>query len=143
VLDSSWQRIEGSLAADAVVLDVGGWANPLARADWVIDPLPRATRQRGDAAERLHPSPQLQLTTRESKMLTPEERVNALFWTGRLPGQERIFVGESSFDEHLESPIRENRERLRARIPAAPTRWQRLVWQIRNRRLSPPHGTWR
>jgi hypothetical protein len=240
VLDSSWQRIEDSLAADAVVLDVGGWAKPLARADWVIDLLPYATRQRTDAAERfseatwvardicdhdpwpfrdhqfdfatcvqtledvrdpvwvcaelsrvaragyvetpsrlqeqsysvvgplvgwshhrwlvdladggldfvhkphhLHASAQLQLTTREGEMLTPEERVNALFWTDRLPARERIFVGESSFDEYLESPIRQNRERLQARIPAPPTRRQRLVWQIRNRRLNPPHGTWR
>jgi hypothetical protein len=29
---------------NALVLDVGGWAKPLARADWVIDLLPYATR---------------------------------------------------------------------------------------------------
>ena len=29
---------------DGLVLDVGGWAKPLARADWVIDLLPYETR---------------------------------------------------------------------------------------------------
>ena len=29
---------------DALVLDVGGWASPLARADWVLDLMPHATR---------------------------------------------------------------------------------------------------
>src|SRR5215212_2730078 len=32
------------LDAEAVVLDVGGWASPLARADWVIDLMPHETR---------------------------------------------------------------------------------------------------
>ncbi len=32
------------LADDALVLDVGGWASPLSRADWVIDLMPHATR---------------------------------------------------------------------------------------------------
>jgi hypothetical protein len=33
-----------ALPGDLLVLDVGGWARPLARADWVIDLLPHATR---------------------------------------------------------------------------------------------------
>lgn len=37
------ERIAG-LAEDLVVLDVGGWAAPLWRADWVIDLLPYETR---------------------------------------------------------------------------------------------------
>ena len=32
------------LPADGLVLDVGGWAKPLARADWVLDLLPYETR---------------------------------------------------------------------------------------------------
>jgi hypothetical protein len=240
LLDSSWKRIQSSLATDASVLDVGGWASPLARADWVIDLMPYASRGDHDAGERfseatwvqrdicdrerwpfgdhqfdfavcvqtledlrdpvwvcaelsrvaragyvetpsrlleqsysvagplvgwshhrwlveiageglefvhkphhLHASPQLQLSTREGEMLAPEERVNALFWTGGLPARERVFIGDGAIDEYLESPIRQNRARLRARIPAPPTRRQRLAWQIRHRRLSPPHGTWR
>src|SRR5215210_428823 len=38
------QRIEAELAAEAVVLDVGAWASPFARADWVIDLLPYESR---------------------------------------------------------------------------------------------------
>lgn len=33
-----------TLPEHAVVLDVGGWADPLGRADWVIDVMPYATR---------------------------------------------------------------------------------------------------
>lgn len=33
-----------SLAEDALVLDVGGWARPFARADWVLDLLPYESR---------------------------------------------------------------------------------------------------
>ena len=44
VLDASRRRIEDELPPDALVLDVGGWAKPLTRADWVIDLLPYATR---------------------------------------------------------------------------------------------------
>ena len=44
MLASSLARIESELPADARVLDVGGWGRPLARADWVIDLMPHATR---------------------------------------------------------------------------------------------------
>ena len=37
MLEASVRRIEAMLPADAVVLDVGGWASPLERADWVVD----------------------------------------------------------------------------------------------------------
>jgi hypothetical protein len=37
-------RIERELPDEARVLDVGGWAAPLERADWVIDLLPHETR---------------------------------------------------------------------------------------------------
>jgi hypothetical protein len=33
-----------ALPAEGLLLDVGGWAKPLARADWVIDLMPYATR---------------------------------------------------------------------------------------------------
>jgi hypothetical protein len=49
------QRILGTLPDDAVVLDVGGWAVPFPRADWVIDLQPYETRGEwgydGDPAE--------------------------------------------------------------------------------------------
>jgi hypothetical protein len=44
MLAASVERIERDLGADDLVLDVGGWANPLARADWVIDLMPYETR---------------------------------------------------------------------------------------------------
>ena len=44
MLEASRRRILDTLPDDAVVLDVGGWAKPLPRADWVIDLLPHETR---------------------------------------------------------------------------------------------------
>jgi hypothetical protein len=44
VLPSARERIERELPADARVLDVGGWAVPLSRADHVIDLAPYETR---------------------------------------------------------------------------------------------------
>ena len=44
VLAQSKERIEQSLADTARVLDVGGWAHPWWRADWVIDLMPYETR---------------------------------------------------------------------------------------------------
>jgi len=55
------QNLLGELPDSALVLDVGGWSNPLARADWVIDLGSYATRgwyawglgsERGEARER-------------------------------------------------------------------------------------------
>jgi hypothetical protein len=44
MLESSRRRLLETLPADAVVLDVGGWADPFERADWVIDLMPYETR---------------------------------------------------------------------------------------------------
>jgi len=44
MLPASRTRILESLSDDDLVLDVGGWARPLARADWVIDLMPYETR---------------------------------------------------------------------------------------------------
>jgi Methyltransferase domain len=46
VIAASLERLERDLPADALVLDVGGWAKPLARADWVLDIEAHATRGR-------------------------------------------------------------------------------------------------
>ena len=51
MLDSAAKRIERELPDDALVLDVGGWARPFARADWVIDLMPHATRHIYGAAD--------------------------------------------------------------------------------------------
>lgn len=56
MLAESLARIESELPGDAVVLDVGGWGRPLARADWVVDLMPYETRglygRDGDGPER-------------------------------------------------------------------------------------------
>ena len=44
MLDSNERKILGLLDDRALVLDVGGWAKPFPRADWVIDVRPHATR---------------------------------------------------------------------------------------------------
>jgi hypothetical protein len=44
VLPTSRERIESMLSPSDLVLDVGGWAKPLPRADWVIDLMPYETR---------------------------------------------------------------------------------------------------
>lgn len=44
MLESARTRILEELDPGAVVLDVGGWADPLERADWVIDLMPYETR---------------------------------------------------------------------------------------------------
>jgi Methyltransferase domain len=44
MLEESRQRIVGMLGEEALVLDVGGWASPFPRADWVIDLMPHETR---------------------------------------------------------------------------------------------------
>ena len=44
MLPASRDRILASLREDALVLDVGGWGSPLARADWVLDLMPYETR---------------------------------------------------------------------------------------------------
>ena len=44
MLAANRERIEATLPPDAVVLDVGGWGSPWARADWVIDVMPYETR---------------------------------------------------------------------------------------------------
>src|SRR3954464_7543467 len=55
MLAASTTRLLDLLADDAVVLDVGGWAKPFARADWVLDLMPYETRglygyEQGDRA---------------------------------------------------------------------------------------------
>jgi hypothetical protein len=44
MLPASRERIERLLADDDLVLDVGGWASPISRADWVLDLMPYETR---------------------------------------------------------------------------------------------------
>lgn len=49
MLDAAVERIAEVVPDDALVLDVGGWAAPFNRADWVLDLMPHATRVAVDA----------------------------------------------------------------------------------------------
>lgn len=44
MLEANVDRIEALVPDEALVLDVGGWAKPFARADWVLDLMPYETR---------------------------------------------------------------------------------------------------
>ena len=44
MLEASRRALTARLGADDLVLDVGGWAKPLPRADWVLDLMPYETR---------------------------------------------------------------------------------------------------
>jgi hypothetical protein len=52
MLDSSRAQIERQLSTGDLVLDVGGWADPFERADWVIDLMPYETRSLYGERER-------------------------------------------------------------------------------------------
>jgi len=44
MLEATRERLLHTLAPDDLVLDIGGWADPFERADWVIDLMPYETR---------------------------------------------------------------------------------------------------
>ena len=44
MLEANRERTDSLLAGDDLTLDVGGWASPWERADWVIDLMPYSTR---------------------------------------------------------------------------------------------------
>ena len=59
MISASLERILAELPPEALVLDVGGWGRPLARADWVLDLMPYETRglygRDGEGPERFTP----------------------------------------------------------------------------------------
>jgi hypothetical protein len=218
MLPANRERIEAMLGGDDLVLDVGGWASPWERADWVIDLMPYATRGlygAGDpAAERfgpetwverdfcdrepwpfaddqfafavcshtledvrdpvfvcaeltrvaragylevpsrleeqswgvigpyvgwshhrwlvdvgpdriefvakphvLHANPEFFLPAGVVATLSPEERIQSLFWDGGFDYRERIFIDAEELDAHLAEPVRVHGPALRARLP--------------------------
>ena len=61
MLASSTQRIHERLSDSDVVLDIGGWADPFSRADWVMDVMPYESRglyERQGWVERRSPEPE-------------------------------------------------------------------------------------
>jgi hypothetical protein len=218
VLPANRERIEAMLDDDDLVLDVGGWASPWERADWVIDLMPYATRglygASDPAAERfgaetwverdfcdrepwpfaddqfafavcshtledvrdpvfvcaelnrvaragylevpsrleeqswgvigpyvgwshhrwlvdvvperiefvakphvLHANPAFFLPAGVAATLSPEERIQSLFWSGGFDYRERIFIDAEELDAHLAEPVRNHGTALQARLP--------------------------
>ena len=91
----------------------------------------------------VHAREDLYLTGRQAEMLTDAERVNAVFWTGRIPARERIDTDPAVLEADLARIVARHRAELAARIPPDPPWWRVLAWQIRHRRLRSPHGPWR
>jgi hypothetical protein len=231
VLPASRTRILELVAPDAEVLDVGGWAKPLARADWVIDMMPYETRglygERDPEPERfseetwvrldicarepwpfedgrfdfavcshtledvrdpiwvcselarvakagyvevpsrleeqsmdvhgpgwagwshhhwlidvdeggllfvfkphvLHADPRFHFPAWFGVALRPEERVQTLFWSNRLPAEERVFTDAPGLDDYLQSFVEHNRHLCDERRTA-----RRRIWARRPRR---------
>jgi SAM-dependent methyltransferase len=236
MLPASRERIESMLSPSDVVLDVGGWAKPLARADWVIDLMPFESRglygRLGDGPERfsserwiqrdicdrdpwpfedgqfdfvvcshtledvrdpvwvcgemqrvaragyievpsrleeqsvgvhgpwvgwshhrwlveLEPAgiefvfksgvlqgrPELTLPAELEGTLTAAERVQTMFWEGRLEARERVFIEPAELDRYLAEGVAGHRERLAERVGEAPRRTglRRALRRVRER----------
>lgn len=233
MLPANRARIEEMLEGDQLVLDVGGWAAPWSRADWVIDLMPYETRglygAPDPAAERftaeswierdicesspwpfadgqfdfvvcshtledvrdpvfvcsqlnrvakagyvevpsrieeqswgvvgphvgwshhrwlvdvgagrvdfvakphaIHGNPAFHLPAGVAATLSPEERVQELFWSGGFGYGERIFLDAAALDEYLAEPVSRAGPSLRARLPRPQLR-DRLRAGLRSR----------
>jgi hypothetical protein len=129
VLDASAARVLEQLADDALVLDVGGWASPLERADWVLDLLPYETRGLYDYDRH-----------------SARERFTANTWVQRdVCDHERWPFADGQFDfvvcsqtlEDLRDPIwvcRELQRVGRAGYIECPSRAEEQTWGV--------HGPW-
>lgn len=223
MLATSRERIASLVGVDDLVLDVGGWAKPFSRADWVIDLMPFESRglygRLGDEPERfsretwvqrdicdrnpwpfadgqfdfvvcshtledvrdpvwvcaemervadagylevpsrleeqsvgvhgpwvgwshhrwlvelspdrvefvfksgvLHGRPEATLPDELGQALTAEERVQTLFWSGRIGARERVFLEAEELDRYLAEGIAGARELLEPRVERAPRR---------------------
>lgn len=100
------------LPADALVLDVGGWGRPLARADWVLDAQPYRTRGLygfdGEGPERYDESRWVQWDICERRPFPfPDKRFDFVVCSHTLEdvrdpvwvGQELVRVGHAGYVE--------------------------------------------
>jgi hypothetical protein len=136
VLSASEQRILGLLSDSDVVLDIGAWANPFARADWVIDLLPYETRGSYGAADP------------ERERFGPER------WIQRdVCDPEPLPFGDGEIDfaicsqtlEDLRDPLRVCRELMRvarAGYIEVPSRLQEQAWGVIGPYVGWSHHRW-
>ena len=66
MLEAARNQLLSSLSDDALVLDIGGWADPVERADWVLDLMPYETRGLYEREGWIEPR------SRDAERFTPE-----------------------------------------------------------------------
>jgi hypothetical protein len=142
MLAVSRTRILERLSDDDVVLDIGGWADPFERADWVIDVMPYETRglyarEGWIPSRRQHP-----------------ERFNGRTWIQRdLCDRESYPFGDGEVDfvvcsqtlEDLRDPIwvcSEINRIGRAGYLEVPSRLEEQSWGVAGEFVGWPHHRW-
>jgi hypothetical protein len=70
----------------------------------------------------LHGRPEATLSAELAGTLTPEERVQTMFWDGGFDATERVFVEPGELDRHLDEGVKGAREWLEPRLERAPRR---------------------
>jgi hypothetical protein len=66
--------------------------------------------------------PEATLPAELARTLTADERVQTLFWSGRIGARERVFLEAEELDRYLAEGIAGARERLAPRLEEAPRR---------------------
>ena len=139
MLEASRRRIEAELAPDALVLDVGGWAKPLERADWVLDLLPYETRG---------------LYGYDREASAPRERFTADTWVVRdMCDHERWPFADGQFDfavcshtlEDIRDPVfvcRELQRVARAGYIEVPDRREEQTYGVHGPFVGWSHHRW-
>jgi hypothetical protein len=142
MLESARDRITETLGPDAVVLDIGGWADPLERADWVIDLMPYATRGLYERNGWIEPRPK------------QEERFSADTWIVRdLCDREPYPFDDDAVDfvvcahtlEDLRDPLwvcAEMNRIAKAGYIEVPSRLEEQAWGVAGRFAGWPHHRW-
>jgi hypothetical protein len=139
VLAATRAAVLARIPDDALVLDVGGWASPLARADWVLDLMPHATRGLYDY-------------DREAE--APRERFTAERWVQRdVCAREPWPFADGQFDvavcghtlEDVRDPIwvcSELARVARAGYVEVPSAAEELTWGVEGPYAGRHHHRW-
>lgn len=142
MLESARNRILDELDPAAVVLDIGGWADPLERADWVIDLMPYETRGLYERNGWIEPRPE------------QPERYDAERWVVRdLCDREPYPFDDDSIDfvvcghtlEDVRDPIwvcSEMKRIGKAGYIEVPSRLEEQSWGVAGPFVGWPHHRW-